>query len=209
MKRTPNGAVLVVDDDASVRKALKRLLQAHGLRPTGFASAEEFLRFEIPDGPCCAILDVCMPGIDGLDLQRRLGATIPVVFITGHGDIPMTVRAMKAGAVDFLAKPFEDAALVAAVRAGLARHEQTRRQSTRLAELDRRACKLSPRERQVMDLVVQGLPNKKAAQQLGITEKTVKAHRAKVMRKMQADSLANLVRMAEALRGSAAPGRGP
>jgi FixJ family two-component response regulator len=200
--------VFVVDDDPSVRRALGRLLKASGFGVDGFASAEEFLKHPPPDRPACVVLDVKMPGLGGLGLQRTLAeraAGLPIVFITGHGDIPMTVRAMKAGAVDFLPKPFNDQDLLAAVRQALARNAQARQAGADLAEIRRRAESLSPREREVMALVVSGKLNKQAGHQLGVTEKTIKAHRAQVMRKMHADSLAELVRMAERLGIPALP----
>jgi FixJ family two-component response regulator len=191
--------VYVIDDDPSVRKALGRLVKTAGLRVEVCASAEEFLEHSLPEGPACVILDVHMPGLNGLDLQHALAArdaSLPIVFITGDGDIPMTVRAMKAGAEDFLLKPFNDHELLAAVRHALARSAQTRQAQAGLAEIRARANALSPREREVMALVVEGMLNKQVGHQLGVTEKTIKAHRAQVMRKMQADSLAQLVRMA-------------
>jgi FixJ family two-component response regulator len=192
--------VLVIDDDPSVRRALARLLRAAGLRAETFASAEEFLGQPLPDGPGCLILDVSMPGLSGLDLQRTLAernAGLPIVFLTGHGDIPTTVRAMKAGAVDFLPKPCDGQALLAAIRWAIARHAQTLQAGEELAAIRHRAESLSPREREVMALVVSGMLNKQVGHRLGVTEKTVKAHRAQVMSKMGADSLAELVRMAD------------
>jgi FixJ family two-component response regulator len=194
--------VFVVDDDSSLRKALGRLLKSVGLRVEALASAEEFLQRPVPDGPACVVLDVSMPGLSGMDLQHVLAerhSCLPIVFISGHGDIPTTVRAMKAGAVDFLPKPFQDEDLLAAVRQALGRHTQARREETELSELRRRTESLSPREREVMALVVSGNPNKRAGHQLGVTEKTIKAHRAQVMTKMRADSLADLVHMAQKL----------
>jgi FixJ family two-component response regulator len=191
--------VFVIDDDPSVRKALGRLLRAAGFRAEAFATADEFLRRPPPEAPACVILDVQLPGLSGLDLQRALAerdADLPVVFITGHGDIPMTVRAMKAGAADFLPKPFDDEALLAVVRQAVARHALARQAGAEVADLRRRAATLSPREREVLALVVSGLLNKQVGHRLAVTEKTVKAHRAQVMRKMQASSLAELVRMA-------------
>jgi FixJ family two-component response regulator len=200
MDRSEN--VFVVDDDPSVRGAVGRLLKSVGLRVAAFASADDFLRYPIPDGPACVILDLCIPGLDGLAVQRALAervASPPVVFITGHGDIPQSVCAMKAGAVDFLPKPFNNRDLLAAVRSALSRHQSVRQSATELAELRRRVDSLSPREREVMAFVVSGMLNKQIAHRLGVSEKTIKAHRARVMEKMEADSLADLVRMAEKL----------
>jgi FixJ family two-component response regulator len=203
--RAAEPVVFVVDDDPSVRKALARLFKYEGFRVETFATAQEFLRQPLPDSPACLILDVRMPGLNGLDLQTHLTASnrrLPIVFITGHGNIPMTVRAMKAGAVDFLPKPFDGQQLLAIVRKAIARHAQTRLADADLAEIRQRFECLSPRERQVMALVVKGLANKQAASKLGVTEKTIKAHRARVMRKMSARSLAELVRMAEKCQAS-------
>jgi FixJ family two-component response regulator len=200
--------VYVIDDDVSVRRALGRLLKSVGWRVETFASADAFLQQPLPDVPACAVLDVCLPGINGLDLQRALAernACLPIVFITGHGDIPMTVRAMKAGAQDFLAKPFHERDLLAAVRQALARHAQTRQAQAELAAIRQRAAILSPREHEVMALVVTGMLNKHISQRLGVCEKTVKAHRAQVMRKMKADSLAALVRMVEKVAALSPP----
>jgi FixJ family two-component response regulator len=194
--------VFVIDDDSSLRKALGRLLKSVGLRVEALASAEEFLQRPAPDGPACVVLDVSMPGLSGMDLQCVLAErhwSLPIVFISGHGDIPMTVRAMKAGAVDFLPKPFHDEDLLAAVRQALGRHARARREETESATLRQRTALLSPREREVMALVVSGKPNKQSGHQLGVTEKTVKAHRAQVMSKMRAESLVDLVRMAQKL----------
>jgi FixJ family two-component response regulator len=195
-------AVFVIDDDPLVCAALGRLLRSAGFRTEAFATAEAFLGHPLPDVPACAVLDVQMPGLSGLDLQGRLAERapdLPVIFLTGHGDIPMTVRAMKAGAVDFLPKPVAADALIAAVRQALARHAQARAAGAEVLELRRRAALLSPREREVMAQVVSGKLNKQTGSRLGVTEKTVKAHRARVMRKMAAASLADLVRMAALL----------
>jgi FixJ family two-component response regulator len=196
--------VAVIDDDPSVRKALGRLLKTAGFGVELFATADEFLARPDPDGLSCAVLDVRLPGLSGLDLQRALAerdAGLPIIFITGHGDIPMTVRAMKAGAVDFLPKPFDPDDLLAAVGQAVARHAAARRAASEAAAVRQRADALSPRERQVMACVVSGLANKQVAHQLGIALKTVKVHRAQVMRKMRADSLPDLVRLAGRLAG--------
>ena len=190
--------VFVVDDDPSVGKGLRRLLRAAGLRVATFASAEEFLQHERLDAPACLVLDLRMPGLDGIELQDRLGAngiSIPIVFISGHGDIPTTVQAMKAGAVDFIPKPFQDQTLLDAVRQAIDRDVQARRQRSAVAEIQGRFDSLTSREREVFALVVTGMLNKQIAHQLGVTEKTIKVHRARVMHKMGAESLADLVRL--------------
>jgi FixJ family two-component response regulator len=196
----PAAIVFVVDDDPSVRKALARLLKSTLLHVEVFASAQEFLELPLPDTPACLILDVRMPGLNGLDLQSALAErnnSLPIIFVSGRGDIAMAVRAMKGGAVDFLTKPVNDQELLITVQGALARHAQARQAGADLAEIRQRARCLSQREREVMALVVSGLPNKQAGRKLGITEKTIKAHRAQVMHKMCANSLPELVRMAE------------
>lgn len=200
--RIPRQVVFVIDDDASMRDAVSRLLNAVGLTVQTFASAREFLAGKLPDVPGCAVLDVRLPGLSGLDLQREMvarGIHIPVIFITGHGDIPMSVQAMKAGAVEFLTKPFRDQDLLDAVRAGIQLDRQGRKERAELAELRDGLRQLTPREREVMSLVVAGLLNKQIALRLGTSEKTIKIHRSHVMQKMRADSLADLVRMSQKL----------
>jgi FixJ family two-component response regulator len=197
-----DAVVCVVDDDASMRDALQRLLGSVGLRVETFASAREFLQRRGADVPGCLVLDVRLPGLSGLDLQRELAEAhihIPIIFITGHGDIPMTVRAMKAGAVEFLAKPFRDQELLDAIQQALARDRVAREQRAELAELRGRFAALTPRERDVFGLVVTGLLNKQVAAALGTSEITIKRHRRQVMHKMQATSLADLVRIADKL----------
>jgi FixJ family two-component response regulator len=203
--------VAVVDDEPSFRKAVGRLLRGAGYQVEELASAEEFLAYRRPDAPGCLVLDLQMPGADGLELQRRLnepGPGLPIVFLTGHGDIPTTVRAMKAGAVDFLAKPFQVEDLLHAVRQAIARDVAWRRERAEIVVLRQRLDRLTPREREVMALVVTGLLNKQVGRQLGVTVRTVKLHRAQVMAKMQAGSLAELVLMAEKL-GLGPPPGGP
>jgi RNA polymerase sigma factor (sigma-70 family) len=192
--------VFIVDDDASVRKGLERLVRSVGLRGKTFASAPEFLQCAASDSPSCLVLDVRMPGVSGLALQERLAAAghrIPIIFITGHGDITMSVRAMKAGAVDFLPKPFNDQDLLEAIQEAIAQDQQAREVRAALQAIQQRADLLTPRERDVLGLVVAGLLNKQIAAELGMSEKTVKAHRAQVMQKMQVSSVARLVLLAE------------
>jgi FixJ family two-component response regulator len=199
--------VFVVDDDASMRESLKNLIRSVGLRVELFTSAQEFLRSKRPDVPSCLVLDVRLPGLSGLDLQRRTsdaGMEIPIIFITGHGDIPMSVRAMKAGAVEFLTKPFRDQDLLDAIQQGLERDLKAREQMAAVEELRRRFASLTSRQRAVMTRVVAGLLNKQIGAELGTSETTVKIHRHQVMEKMRAGSLPELVRMADRL-GIAVP----
>jgi FixJ family two-component response regulator len=194
--------VFVVDDDAPMRESLKNLMRSVGLRVEAFASAQEFLRSTPPEVPSCLVLDVRLPGLSGLDLQRQMAEgdrDMPIIFITGHGDIPMTVQAMKAGAVEFLTKPFRDQELLDAIQQALERDRQARLQRARNEALRRRYRVLTPREREVMALVVAGLLNKQIAGELGTSEASVKVHRQHVMEKMGAGSLAALVRMADQL----------
>jgi FixJ family two-component response regulator len=203
------GVVFVVDDDRSVREAITSLLASVGLRVETFATAHEFLRRPRTEAPACLVLDVRLPGLSGLDLQRELqqtGESMPIVFITGHGDVRSSVRAMKAGAIDFLLKPFTDEALLDAVRRALVRDAKQRESRRRHDEITKRASRLTRREREVCLLVVKGMLNKQIAAAIGTTEKTVKVHRARAMAKMNAESLAQLVRLVDGLvMGDASP----
>jgi len=194
--------VFIVDDDPSIRRSLERLIRLAGYEVETYASATDFLARDLYDGPCCLVLDVRMPGLTGLDLQEELNNAhldLPIVFITGHGDIPMSVKAMKAGAVDFLPKPFEEEELLDAIGRSLEKHVRSREERAERASIERRVASLTPREYQVFTLVVTGLLNKQSAAVLGVTEKTVKVHRARVMQKMEVVSLAELARLAERL----------
>lgn len=201
---TPSDSlVFVVEDDPSMRRSIERLLRSAGHEVESFGSASEFLEHEPDDAACCLVLDVQMPDLTGLELQQALqqsGMTLPIVFITGFGDVPTSVRAIKSGAEDFLEKPFKDSDLLDAVHRALERARRTQDAQRERVELGERLASLTPRERQVLELVVEGLLNKQIASRLQIAEKTVKVHRGRVMRKMQADSLAHLVRMAAALQ---------
>jgi RNA polymerase sigma factor (sigma-70 family) len=201
----PESIVFVVDDDPSVRTAIKRLIGCVGLQVELFGSATEFLASKLPNVPSCLVLDIRLPGISGLNLQRQLAKPtiqIPIIFITAHGDIPMTVRAMKAGAVEFLTKPFRDQDLLDAIHLALERDRTRRRQEAELAALRERFQSLSPREREVVGMVVSGMLNKQIAAQIGTAENTVKVHRSRAMEKMQANSLADLVKMIQRLQVS-------
>ena len=199
--------VFVVDDDVSVRESLELLIKSSGWRPETFASAAAFLSRPRPNGPCCLVLDVSLPGLNGLELQQQLAerTDMPIIFITGYGDVPMTVRAMKAGAVEFLTKPFNDDILIDAIRHAIERSREAIRTESQVRAI--RTCydSLTPREREVMALVVSGLLNKQVGGELGISEITVKAHRGQMMRKMKADSLPDLVTMAARLGLSTSP----
>jgi RNA polymerase sigma factor (sigma-70 family) len=197
--------VFVVDDDPSVRSAIERLIGTVGLQVQLFGSAQEFLASKLPNVPSCLVLDIRLPGISGLGLQRQLveaNVQIPIIFITSHGDVPMTVRAMKAGAVEFLTKPFHDQDLLDAIHLALEKDRGRRQQEAELAALRERFESLSPREREVVAMVVSGMLNKQIAAQIGTAENTVKIHRSRAMEKMQANSLADLVKMIQRLQVS-------
>jgi FixJ family two-component response regulator len=196
----PQSVVFVVDDDASVRDAMRRLFQSVGLQAEVFASAAEFLRGKLTDVPCCLVLDVRLPGLSGLDFQTELAKAdiqVPIIFMTGHGDIPMTVKAMKAGAIEFLAKPFRDQDMLDAVRLGLERDRSRREGERAIADVRGKFASLTLREQEVMGFVTAGLMNKQIAGEMQLAEITVKLHRSSAMRKMEAKSLADLVRMAD------------
>jgi len=199
--------VFVVDDDISVRESLELLIKHAGWQPETFASAQEFLSRPRATVPCCLVLDVTLPGLNGLELQQQLSerTDMPIIFITGYGDVPMTVRAMKAGAIEFLTKPFKNEVLLDAIRHAIERSRAAQRQESEVQALRTSYASLTPREREVMTLVVSGLLNKQVGGELGISEITVKAHRGQMMRKMKADSLAELVTMAARLGLRTAP----
>ena len=203
MTSTDDASVFIIDDDAGMRAAMQRLLKSVGLRAESFATPQEFLQRRLPDGPNCLVLDVRLPGMSGLDVQRRLieaGVQIPIIFITGHGDIPMTVKAMKSGAVEFLTKPFRDQDLLDAIQQALVRENETWQQNREIRKLKERYETLTAREQEVMGLLISGMLTKQIASRLGITEVTAQVHRSQVMRKMYVNSPAELGRIAERLK---------